>query len=76
MYTHNSNHIQGPQKLKFGKGDSGDKIITAKDIIVATGSVPLVPKGIEVDGSCFSAIYFCSYIFKPISSEFLLFHLS
>ncbi|KAL1545992.1 Dihydrolipoyl dehydrogenase 2, mitochondrial [Salvia divinorum] len=42
--------ILGPQKLKFGKGDSGDKIITAKDIIVATGSVPLVPKGIEVDG--------------------------
>ncbi|XP_051145454.1 dihydrolipoyl dehydrogenase 2, chloroplastic [Andrographis paniculata] len=42
--------ILGPQKLKFGKGDSGDKIITAKDIIIATGSVPLVPKGIEVDG--------------------------
>ncbi|KAH6805848.1 lipoamide dehydrogenase 1 [Perilla frutescens var. frutescens] len=42
--------ILGPQKLKYGKGDSGDKIITAKDIIIATGSVPLVPKGIEVDG--------------------------
>ncbi|GFP87915.1 dihydrolipoyl dehydrogenase 1 chloroplastic [Phtheirospermum japonicum] len=39
--------ILGPQKLKYGKGD---KIITAKDIIIATGSVPLVPKGIEVDG--------------------------
>ncbi|KAL8553870.1 hypothetical protein ACS0TY_002221 [Phlomoides rotata] len=37
--------ILGPQKLKFG-----DKTITAKDIIIATGSVPLVPKGIEVDG--------------------------
>ncbi|XP_073123198.1 dihydrolipoyl dehydrogenase 2, chloroplastic-like [Henckelia pumila] len=42
--------ILGPQKLKFGKGDSGDTIITAKDIIIATGSVPFVPKGIEVDG--------------------------
>ncbi|KAI3448503.1 hypothetical protein Pfo_005168 [Paulownia fortunei] len=42
--------ILGPQKLKYGKGDSGDKIITTKDIIIATGSVPLVPKGIEVDG--------------------------
>ncbi|KAL0375821.1 UNVERIFIED_CONTAM: Dihydrolipoyl dehydrogenase 2, chloroplastic [Sesamum calycinum] len=42
--------ILGPQKVKYGKGDSGDKIITAKDIIIATGSVPLVPKGIEVDG--------------------------
>lgn len=42
--------ILGPQKLKYGKGDSGDTIITAKDIIIATGSVPFVPKGIEVDG--------------------------
>ncbi|KAL7082995.1 hypothetical protein ACP275_14G135000 [Erythranthe tilingii] len=39
--------VLGPQKLKYGKGDN---IITAKDIIIATGSVPLVPKGIEVDG--------------------------
>uniref|UniRef100_A0A803N6P9 Dihydrolipoyl dehydrogenase n=1 Tax=Chenopodium quinoa TaxID=63459 RepID=A0A803N6P9_CHEQI len=38
--------ILGPQKVKFGK----DNIVTAKDIIIATGSVPLVPKGIEVDG--------------------------
>ncbi|KAL2469097.1 Dihydrolipoyl dehydrogenase 1 [Forsythia ovata] len=42
--------ILGPQKLKYGKGGSGDTVITAKDIIIATGSVPLVPKGIEVDG--------------------------
>lgn len=27
-----------------------DKIVTAKDIIIATGSVPFVPKGIEIDG--------------------------
>ncbi|KAK4476729.1 hypothetical protein RD792_015889 [Penstemon davidsonii] len=42
--------ILGPQKLKYGKAGSGDTIITAKDIIIATGSVPMVPKGIEVDG--------------------------
>ena len=40
--------VQGPQKVKYGK----DNIITAKDIIIATGSVPFVPKGIEVDGIC------------------------
>ncbi|KAL9240255.1 hypothetical protein vseg_014497 [Gypsophila vaccaria] len=38
--------ILGPHKVKFGK----DNIVTAKDIIIATGSVPFVPKGIEVDG--------------------------
>lgn len=40
--------LQGPQKVKYGK----DNIITAKNIIIATGSVPFVPKGIEVDGTC------------------------
>ncbi|KAL2456641.1 Ammonium transporter [Forsythia ovata] len=44
-----------PQKLKYGKGCSGDTIITAKDIILATGFVLLVPKGIEVD-DCYSTI--------------------
>ncbi|XP_071692157.1 dihydrolipoyl dehydrogenase 1, chloroplastic-like [Rutidosis leptorrhynchoides] len=38
--------ILGPQKVKYGL----DNVITAKDIIIATGSVPFVPKGIEVDG--------------------------
>ncbi|KAG2239107.1 hypothetical protein Bca4012_023875 [Brassica carinata] len=38
--------VLGPQKVKYGK----DNVITAKDIIIATGSVPFVPKGIEVDG--------------------------
>lgn len=36
---------QGPQKVKYS-----DNVITAKNIIIATGSVPFVPKGIEVDG--------------------------
>ena len=39
-------YIQGPQKVKYGT----DNVITARDIIIATGSVPFVPKGIEVDG--------------------------
>jgi dihydrolipoamide dehydrogenase len=30
--------------------DSGEKTITAKDIILSPGSVPFVPPGIEVDG--------------------------
>ncbi|KAL2495983.1 Uncharacterized protein Fot_39740 [Forsythia ovata] len=47
--------LSGPQKLKYGKGCSGDTIITAKDIILATGFVLLVPKGIEVD-DCYSTI--------------------
>nr|GMD07254.1 dihydrolipoyl dehydrogenase 2, chloroplastic-like [Ipomoea batatas]GME00623.1 dihydrolipoyl dehydrogenase 2, chloroplastic-like [Ipomoea batatas] len=41
--------ILGPQKVKIG---SGDTVVTAKDIIIATGSTPFVPKGIEVDGKC------------------------
>jgi dihydrolipoamide dehydrogenase len=28
----------------------GEKIVTAKDVIVASGSVPFVPPGIEIDG--------------------------
>ncbi|KAK2412125.1 mitochondrial lipoamide dehydrogenase [Trifolium repens] len=39
--------VVGPQKVKIG---SSDNIVTAKDIIIATGSVPFVPKGVEVDG--------------------------
>ncbi|OAY56098.1 dihydrolipoyl dehydrogenase 1, chloroplastic isoform X2 [Manihot esculenta] len=42
--------VLGPQKVKFGKAGFPDNIMTAKDIIIATGSVPFVPKGIEVDG--------------------------
>lgn len=42
--------IQGPQKVKYGKVGFSDNVITAKEIIIATGSVPFVPKGIEVDG--------------------------
>ncbi|XP_057785585.1 dihydrolipoyl dehydrogenase 2, chloroplastic-like [Salvia miltiorrhiza] len=42
--------IVGPQKVKYGKIGSSDNVVTAKDIIIATGSIPFVPRGIEVDG--------------------------
>lgn len=41
---------QGPQKVRYGKVGSSDNVVTAMDIIIATGSVPFVPNGIEVDG--------------------------
>ncbi|XP_077216518.1 dihydrolipoyl dehydrogenase 1, chloroplastic-like [Tasmannia lanceolata] len=42
--------ILGPQKVKYGKVGFSDTVITAKNIIIATGSIPFVPNGIEVDG--------------------------
>lgn len=42
--------ILGPQKVRYGKLGSSDNVVTARDIIIATGSVPFVPNGIEVDG--------------------------
>ncbi|KAF5203877.1 Soluble pyridine nucleotide transhydrogenase, partial [Thalictrum thalictroides] len=42
--------VLGPQKVKYGKVGFSENVITAKNIIIATGSVPFVPKGIEVDG--------------------------
>ncbi|HAA27709.1 MAG TPA: dihydrolipoyl dehydrogenase, partial [Cyanobacteria bacterium UBA8553] len=41
--------IAGKQKVTIAT-DSGEKTITAKDIILSTGSVPFVPPGIEIDG--------------------------
>ncbi len=41
--------VAGPQKISV-KTDSGEKTITARDILLAPGSVPWVPPGIEVDG--------------------------
>lgn len=40
--------IAGPQKVTV-KTAAGEKTITAKDIILAPGSVPFVPPGIEID---------------------------
>ena len=41
--------LAGPQKVTIVT-DAGEKTITAKDIMLAPGSVPFVPSGIEVDG--------------------------
>lgn len=64
------NHFQGPQKVKVGS----DKVVTAKNIIIATGSVPFVPKGIEVDGKCvpFSSHSSYGFTFSVKESSILL----
>ena len=41
--------LAGPQKVTVAT-DSGEKTITAKDIIVCPGSAPFIPPGIELDG--------------------------
>ena len=41
--------VAGKQKVIVNT-DGGDKVIKARDIIVASGSVPWVPPGIEIDG--------------------------
>lgn len=41
--------VGGPQKVTVAT-EAGEKSITAKDIILAPGSVPWVPPGIEIDG--------------------------
>ncbi len=41
--------IAGPQKVTV-ETDKGEKTITARDIILCSGSVPFVPPGIELDG--------------------------
>ncbi len=41
--------IAGQQKVSITTTD-GEKVITAKDIMLAPGSVPFVPPGIELDG--------------------------
>ncbi|MEG4807872.1 dihydrolipoyl dehydrogenase [Microcoleus sp. F8-D3] len=41
--------IAGSQKITV-ETDKGEKTITAKDIILAPGSIPFVPPGIEIDG--------------------------
>lgn len=41
--------VAGTQKVSV-TGADGEKIVTAKDIIISSGSIPWVPPGIEVDG--------------------------
>jgi dihydrolipoamide dehydrogenase len=42
--------ITAPHKVKYGKIGYPDKTVTGRNIIIATGSVPFVPPGIEIDG--------------------------
>ncbi|KAJ7563206.1 hypothetical protein O6H91_03G100600 [Diphasiastrum complanatum] len=42
--------LVGPQKVKYGKIGYPDKTVTGKNVIIATGSIPFVPPGIEIDG--------------------------
>lgn len=41
--------LAGTQKVKV-TGEEGEKTYTAKDIMLCPGSVPFVPRGIEIDG--------------------------
>ena len=41
--------LEVPKNLTAGRVDVGGKV-TAKNIIIATGSVPFVPPGIPIDG--------------------------
>ncbi len=41
--------LAGPQKVTVTT-EAGDKTVTARDVILAPGSVPFVPPGIELDG--------------------------
>ncbi|KAG6469678.1 hypothetical protein ZIOFF_070608 [Zingiber officinale] len=50
--------IVGTQKVKYGKVGFPDTEVTAENIIIATGSVPFVPKGIEIDGNSLSCVSF------------------
>lgn len=42
--------IAGEQKVSV-KTDNEERFITARDIILSTGSIPFVPPGIEIDGT-------------------------
>ncbi|MCW6036537.1 dihydrolipoyl dehydrogenase [Spirulina subsalsa FACHB-351] len=41
--------VAAPQKVSV-KTETGEKFITARDILLSTGSIPFVPPGIEIDG--------------------------
>ncbi len=42
--------LEGPQKVGLRDLNGVDRIFSAKDVIIATGSDPFVPPGIETDG--------------------------
>ena len=54
--------MTGPNSLKYnlpGRVDVGGDV-TAKDIMIATGSVPFVPPGIPIDGKTVSILILCA----------------
>ncbi len=42
--------FEGPQRIGLREANGVDRMVTAKDVIIATGSEPFVPPGIETDG--------------------------
>ena len=42
--------LEGSQKVGLREPSGVDRVLTAKDVIIATGSDPFVPPGIETDG--------------------------
>ncbi len=42
--------LAGPQKVNVKAADGSIRTVTAKDVILGTGSEPMVPPGIEIDG--------------------------
>ncbi|KGG11988.1 MULTISPECIES: dihydrolipoyl dehydrogenase [Prochlorococcus] len=42
--------LEGPQKVGIREINGIDRLVTAHDVIIATGSDPFVPPGIEIDG--------------------------
>lgn len=46
---HGWGRVAGPQKVSVTTAE-GEKVISAKDILLAPGSIPFVPPGAEIDG--------------------------
>jgi dihydrolipoamide dehydrogenase len=42
--------VAAVQKVRVQLPDGGERLVTGKDILLATGSVPFVPPGCEIDG--------------------------
>ena len=42
--------LEGPQRVGVSELSGVDRVLTARDVILATGSDPFVPPGIETDG--------------------------
>jgi dihydrolipoamide dehydrogenase len=42
--------LAGPQQVAVRQSNGVERVLTAKDVLIATGSDPFVPRGIETDG--------------------------